>query len=657
MSASIAVLILVCMNAAGLAVDARAAGCPNEQIRLQEGFASTLPECRAYEQVSPTDKSLADARGGAEVVHSSPSGERVTFSSIVPFPGVSGSDRYPVYLSTRSQGTWATQGLLPPSSVDCYCSIILGWTEDLTETIVHSAEFLAPGANPAAHNEYLRSSATGEYRLLVPGPSEAHFADATTDDSRILFEDEAQLLPGASVGVPNLYEWHDGTLILVAADAAAGPQGGARTESYTQNTISQDGSRVFFTDLASGQVHMREHAGGPQVRTVEVSAGPAQWRGATPDGSEVVYTEDEALYLFNTESEARTQLASGVIGTLGISESGAYVYFADNGGALYLWHGGIVTFIAPLSLSFDANNWLTRCTCGGGGNSSGSKSSRVTAPGTTLLFSSTEPLTGYDNEDEHSHEKYYELYLYDAPTGELTCVSCNPTGARPTNLAYLVTNTVLEGGTVSVNTPVLTRNLSSDGNRVFFETEEALLPHDENGKMDVYEWERKGSGGCADSSGGCLYLISTGTSTSPSYFGDASAEGSDVFFFTRQSLVGQDQDYNSDIYDARVGGGTAAQNMVALPCASENACHGAASSPPVFGAPSSATFAGAGNLPPQTSAKAVTKPKPLTQAQKLASALRICKKRPKRQRPACNAQARKRYGAKPKATKSYGRPK
>ena len=113
----------------------------------------------------------------------------------------------------------------------------------------------------------------------------------------------------------------------------------------------------------------------------------------------------------------------------------------------------------------------------------------------------------------------------------------------------------------------MTRNLSEDGSRVFFQTQEALVPQDKNGQTDVYEWEREGAGSCehasasfSASNGGCLYLISTGESDKPSYFGDASANGSNVFFFTRQSLVGQDRDENYDIYDARIDGGIAAQN-------------------------------------------------------------------------------------------------
>ena len=99
----------------------------------------------------------------------------------------------------------------------------------------------------------------------------------------------------------------------------------------------------------------------------------------------------------------------------------------------------------------------------------------------------------------------------------------------------------------------LPRDLSADGSRVFFETEEALLAADSNSVMDVYEWEREGAGSCVRDGGGCLYLISSGVSSEPSYFAQASSSGGDVFFFTRQSLVGQDEDELVDLYDAREG--------------------------------------------------------------------------------------------------------
>ena len=55
-----------------------------------------------------------------------------------------------------------------------------------------------------------------------------------------------------------------------------------------------------------------------------------------------------------------------------------------------------------------------------------------------MAFMSRRPLTGYDNEDLSSQAKGErldeEVYLYDAHTASLTCVSCDPTGARPTGV-------------------------------------------------------------------------------------------------------------------------------------------------------------------------------------------------------------------------------
>ena len=116
--------------------------------------------------------------------------------------------------------------------------------------------------------------------------------------------------------------------------------------------------------------------------------------------------------------------------------------------------------------------------------------------------------------------------------------------------------------------------MSTKGTRIFFQTTEALVPQATDGQENVYEWEQEGTGSCGTGegvdNGGCLYLISTGQSTSPSYFGDASENGEDVFFFTRQSLVGQDRDDSIDIYDAREDGGIESPES----CPAEDVCEG-----------------------------------------------------------------------------------
>jgi hypothetical protein len=656
---------------------ARAEGCPNEQLRGQEGAALALPDCRAYEQVSPVEKNFTDALGEADVVQSSPSGDGVTFFSHAPFPAVLSATSPPLYLSARAGGEWATQGLVPPTdprSLPAHGSaFVLSLTEDLSAAIVNTEPGLEVSMTPGRYS-YLRDNATGSFQLLSPGI--ATFADATADDSRIIFESGEQLLREAAPNVINLYEWDGskppGKQLSVAGllptseggkapveGSVAGPggpalgeevTGGATGQFYTQNTISADGSRVFFSDAGTGRIYMRE----PQAaRTIPVSVGiePAYWRAATADGSMVFYTEGEDLYRFDVASETREALtsgAAGVLGTLGIaSESGSYVYFvatkvlagnensnmesAEEGKRnLYEWHDGETSFIAKLSSNeSDSYDWQGFYSASSGTPAHGGKSSRVTPSGTTLLFASQAQLTGYANAE------FSELYLYDATSGRLTCVSCNPSGVPPTTAAYLTGNQLPLGG--EPRNAFLTRNLSDNGDRVFFQTSEALLPQDGNEQTDVYEWEREGAGGR-------LYLISTGQSDDQSYFGDASADGDDVFFFTRQSLVGQDRDDNDDLYDARVAGGIVAQNPSSPASCTGEGCLGPVDSSPAFGTPSSASFSGTDNLAPPPAPK----PRPLTRAQKLAKALKVCRKQPRRKRGPCAARARKRYGKRTK---------
>jgi len=678
-------LVLACLGSGILATSAQAEGCPNEQLRGREGAALRLPDCRAYEQVSPVAKNFTDALGEAEVVQSSPSGSGATFFSDAPFPGVLSATGSSLYLGTRAIGEWSTQGLVPQTAIRSLpqqgAASVLSLSEDLSAAIVNVEPGREAGLPPGRYS-YLRDNANGSFQLL--GPGIATFADATADDSRIIFESSERLLPEAANAV-NLYEWDGdkspteqlslagvlpggeapsgGSVAGPGGPALGGRAGGATGGFYTQNTISADGSRIFFSDAGSGQIYMHEPAA---ARTIPVSAGaqPALWQAATTDGSMVFYTEGEDLYRFNVAGETREALtsgAAGVLGTLGIStEEGSYVYFVATGvlagnenanretpeeeaGNLYEWHDGETTFIARLSTEgSDRYDWREFYGASPGAPAHGGKSSRVTPSGTTILFASQAQLTGYANAE------FDELYLYDAVSGRLTCVSCNPSGAPATNAPFLTGNQISLGG--EPRNAFLTRNLADDGDRVFFQTKESLLPRDANEQTDVYEWEREGAGGCSGSSasfsegsGGCLYLISTGQSDDQSYFGDASADGNDVFFFTRQPLVGQDQDDNDDLYDARVEGGIIAQNpLTPASCAGEG-CLGSVGPSTMFDGPSSTALTGVEDPAPKPGAK----PK-LTRAQKLAKALRTCKKQPRRKRGACAARARKRYGKRAK---------
>jgi len=341
-----------------------------------------------------------------------------------------------------------------------------------------------------------------------------------------------------------------------------------------------------------------------------------------------------------------------VQGVLGASANGKYIYFAANGDldgagpgkvgdcggtvvsptgscSLYLWHEGATSFVARLNPGrTDAVNWAATPFEQFGAGSYVPKTSFISADGRTLLFRSQEKLTAYDNKGVP------ELYRFRVGGG-ISCATCSPSGEAakegPTMGRVLFPGISPRNDVLAVSS----RNLSSSGDQVFFETSEALVPEDTNGQdgcplsgtgvqfypacVDVYEWEAPGAGSCTESSSafsavnkGCVYLISTGKSEFPSLFADASLSGEDVFFFTREQLVGQDKDELQDVYDARVGGGLAAQNPPppVPPCESVEACHGAAAPAPVEAAPVTPNFFGPGNEKQKHKKQGAKKPKP-----------------------------------------------
>jgi hypothetical protein len=343
-----------------------------------------------------------------------------------------------------------------------------------------------------------------------------------------------------------------------------------------------------------------------------------------------------------------------------VSPDGSHAYFtsklvldqAEEGVAgasnLYAWDGTQIVYVGGLvQKDFESFGgeppmklglWTTMIGVNPG-RRRGNAPVRSTADGSVLVFQSHSRLTGYDNHG------IGEIYRFDPnmPAGErIVCVSCDPTGASPSSDALFEETTVVDATSMIAN-------VTSDGEHVFFQTADRLLPEDANHTQDVYEWTNRGTGDCSRVQG-CLALISSGQGEDDSDLYGMSADGHDVFFTTKEKLVAGDATGSPSIYDARVEGGIPNQTETA-PCQGD-ACQGQPSPPPGLSAPASLPT-GSGNVTPPSGEQATgPSTKTLTRAQKLARALKVCaKQKPKRKRHACEAGARKRYGAK-KASKS-----
>ena len=194
---------------------------------------------------------------------------------------------------------------------------------------------------------------------------------------------------------------------------------------------------------------------------------------------------------------------------------------------------------------------------------------------------------------------------------------------------------------------------------MFFNSPEPLVPADQNGKEDVYEYEPAGVGSCA-SSGGCVSLVSSGTSNRESAFLDATPNGSNVFFLTAATLSPTDNDESFDVYDARecteASPCLSPQVVHTTSCESTGECKGPPATVPAYVAPATAA-PGTGNVVapaqqvlPSKTTKPATQPKKPTRAQLLAKALKHCHRlKGKHKRQACERAAHKKYGPKKKA--------
>ncbi len=561
------------------------------------------------------------------------------------------------------------------------------------------------GGAPAGYLDYfVRNFASNTYTALltarppvdptvfnIPKNLDVEGYAVTPDLRHVLVGSKVELVPGVTLGGSNLYEWAHGQLEPVNRLPGAGPAETAiRAElgssgGYQSHTVSDDGSRVYWSIGQSAEaLYLRENVGTPQARTVQVDAsqggagsGHGLFLTASADGSTAFFmshqrlTSDAStaadgnatgpsdLYKFDANSGHISDLTvdhsdpggADVQGVLGSSEDGSYVYFVASGalsGAaepgncveknpatacnLYVWHATTgISFIARLNggdeqkIENARNDWDEVFAL---------RTARVSPDGHHVVFLSAAPLTGYDNAGMS------EVYEYDFGAAGPICVSCNPSGVKPegpSSIPGAVEYTTLS----AVYAP---RSLAADGSRVFFNSSDSLSKEDTNGKEDVYEWERRGVDGCEGASG-CVSLISTGRASEQSTFVDASENGSDVFFTTRQELTPGDIDQQVDLYDARENGGYTSPNP---PVCTGTGCQGLPSAPPIFATPPTFTFEGVGNFPAPVKR---TASRTLTRAQKLSRALKVCAKKPRRQRPVCEKRARRRFGAVRKTTR------
>ena len=638
-SACLCLLALAAFAGSGAPVASAAEPCPNEAIRDAQGaFAKALPDCRAYELVSPGGNPLLDSFGEAGYSRASTTGNRFAYNSYYPTDNAQSSSIF--YLATRGEGGWSTQPAAPqesPTASPAFaCEQELNYTPDLSKSVLgdglheepycqSAEEELAPGAPSGYRNLFLREDATvGSYRLvdvtpLSAVPGNAIFVAGSADFSHIVFTDEAQLTPEAPAGA-SLYEWAGGVVHLVTflpggeptqGEIAGTNAGSVQSVSQAHHAVSTDGERVYFTTQSN--LYMRENAAQPQslvngegrctepskACTVQIdkSNGPGASGGGSfaegsADGSKVFFGDGNqltadaepggGLYEYDVQTGQLTYLAPA--GFAGASKDGSYVYLISAN----VLTGAEENEHHEKAEPGKSNMYLLHAgdTSFVAGDSEGGQ---VSPNGRFFAFTSRKPLTGYDNTPANPEDCIIfksseqvpctEIFLYDANTGQLSCASCGPEGSVPAGDNLLAG--ARQSGATTPSAVYLPRSVDENG-RVFFDTKNALVPQDENEARDVYEYGN-----------GQPHLISSGIDPSGSTFYDASLSGNDVFFATAQRLLPSDTNSNDSVYDARVGGGFS-EPPPPSPCEGE-ACRVGGTVASGNSSKATASFSGPGN--------------------------------------------------------------
>jgi Tol biopolymer transport system component len=360
---------------------------------------------------------------------------------------------------------------------------------------------------------YVRDLTTGTTQLASVDRgsgypfAESVFAGMSSDGYRVFFDTHDSLVPEDTDGTFDLYARDlrtNTTQLVTVGPSAPGGGGGGGFKAATA-----DGSRVLFatggalvpqdTDTG-GDVYERDLTTGT---TTLVSTGPqsrsgfdADFEGASPDLSWVAWSTQEPLVAADTDGYFDVYLRDLRTGTTHFVSKGPS---APGGG-----RGELGAVIQDGSVFFDSNAQLV----------------------------------------PQDTDSYADVYRYDPATGQTTLVSAG--SGAPGGEGF---SSVLQIGVITEDEALSTRlirhgDVSPDGRFVFFESQEKLVPSDNNGSgTDLYVRD------LATDTTTLLSTGSTGLNGSEGFgFGGLAQGGRMVFFVSSVQLVPADQNSAIDLY-------------------------------------------------------------------------------------------------------------
>ncbi len=643
------------------AAPALADDCPNAALRAQNNSAQ-LPDCRAYEQVSPEFK-----EGFVAVPTGFTDDGRLSYDSNGNFSdngwGFGSGAGGNAYLATRTGSGWSSIARAPHGP-DFALSNSLGPSQEgpantraLSRDLRSTLWNMRRGDQPSTVQDLYVRDPDGVFTRLGSAPDQPGVevggfptTSASADLSHVVF----------SVKSGETYEFvraEGDQRRAVSVDNAGLPlvgPGCAETRVGGYHAVSADGRVIVWT--CSNGVYARVN----ETTTIAVSASQCtrspsdpggacnanstpSFQGANADGTRVYFTTSQQLVngdtdgtrdLYECDIPVGTPAPVGSVNTcpdlreVSGAASGANVQsdtrISDDGSRAYFVATGVLAANpgandAPAVAGDDNLYVWTRNVAHPGGetrfvakldpadhdttdpaNTGMTQMRQTTDDGRYLVFVTHAQLI--DHGPQVDTDTASDVYRYDAETGALVRLSTDADGQGGNQPAANAIFDPIEYGPNQLSWPGPRGAMSDDGASAVFTTDDALAPADTNGTVDSYLWHD-----------GRVSLISSGkpssdqnfTEINPSGFGSVgvtevmiSPSGRDVYFTTTAQLLSSDVDTVADVYDARVGGGF---DRSTPPACSGDGCQGPPSAPPP-GSPGSTSSTGQDGSPQPTPA-------------------------------------------------------